>query len=132
MRITFDTVNNQVTITREDTPTTTTTLSTMMFEGNAQITLTAGLPDTPDAFGNSAATSFYNPTNGTFGSLTNTTTVAKFAPDGTLVDWNGVLTNGTIFTAVPALGPSARAVTILGSTGRVRGYRWDGKQWVRV
>ena len=130
--ITFDTTHNTIILVREDTTTTSTTLSTAMFENNAKIQLTTGLPDTPDAFGNGAATSFYNPTNGTFQSLNGSTTVAKFAPDGTLVDWNGFTTNGTIFTAIPNLGPSSRAVTILGSTGRFRGYRWDGKHWVTV
>jgi hypothetical protein len=31
--------------------------------------------------------------------------------------------------AIPNIGESARAVTVLGSTGRVRGYRWNGTNW---
>jgi hypothetical protein len=27
---------------------------------------------------------------------------------------------------------SARAVTFFGSTGRIRGYRWDGRAWKTV
>ncbi len=132
VRVQFDTTVHRISIVREETTGTTTTLGTAMFESGAQLTLTSGLPDTPDAFGNTAATSFYNPVNGTFASLVNTTQVVKFAPDGTLVDWNGNLTNGTVFTAIPNQGPSARAVTVLGSTGRIRGYRWDGAHWVKV
>jgi prepilin-type N-terminal cleavage/methylation domain-containing protein len=134
MRVTFDASNTQISVIREDPPpaTTTTTLSTVIFEGNAKFQLITGLPDTPDAFGKTAPTSFTNVVNGTFASTTGTTTVVKFAPDGTLVDWNGNPTNGTVFTAIPNANPSARAVTIMGTTGRVRGFKWDGRQWVMV
>ncbi len=128
IRVTFDTASHQISIVREDTTTTTTILSTVPFEGGAQFTLVTGVPDTPDAFGNSAATSFTS-SSGSFASAAGSTSVAKFAPDGTLIDWNGATANGTVFTAVPHIGPSARAVTVLGSTGRVRGYRWDGTAW---
>jgi prepilin-type N-terminal cleavage/methylation domain-containing protein len=132
MRVTFDTSNTQISLIREDSPTTTTTLSVVIFEGNAKFQLLAGLPDTPDAFGNTAPTAFTNSVNGTFASATGSTSVIKFAPDGTLVDWNGNATNGSVFTAIPNANPSARAVTIMGTTGRVRGFKWDGKQWVMV
>ena len=131
MRVTFDSTSNQVSIVREEVAGTTTTLSSVPFEGGAQFMLTTGLPDTPDAFGKTAATAFTSP-QGTFASATGSTSVAKFAPDGTLVDWNGQLTNGTVFTALPQSSLSARAVTVLGSTGRVRAYRWNGKAWVLV
>lgn len=131
IRIVFDTTANTITLVREDTTTTTTSLGTVMFEGGAKIQLTAGTGDTPVAYGNTSATSFTS-SSGTFNSLTGQTTVAKFAPDGTLVDWNGNLTNGTVFTAIPNMGPSARAVTILGATGSVTAYRWDGMHWQQV
>jgi type II secretory pathway pseudopilin PulG len=132
MRVTFDASLTQISIVREDTTTTTTTISTVIFEGNAKFQLLAGLPDTPDAFGNPAPTAFTNSVNGTFASASGSSNVVKFAPDGTLVDWNGNATNGTVFTAIPNANPSARAVTVMGSTGRVRGFKWDGRQWVRV
>ena len=132
MRLTFDLVNNQINIVREDTPATTTTLSTVLFESGAVFQLAAGLPDTPDAFGNSAPTCFTNPTNGTFASASGSNSVIKFAPDGSLVDWNGNTTNGTVFTTIPNATPAARAVTVLGSTGRIRGYRWDGHSWQKA
>lgn len=93
--------------------------------------VTPSVPDTPDAFGNSKPTCFTSQ-NGTFESLAGNASIAKFAPDGTLVDWNGRTTNGTVFTGIPNTPTAARAITILGSTGRVRGYRWDGRQWVKV
>jgi prepilin-type N-terminal cleavage/methylation domain-containing protein len=134
IEITFDTTLNQVSILREDTnatPPATTTLSTIGFEGTAKIALLAGVPDTPDAFGKTLATSFTS-TGGTFASATGTTTIAKFTPDGSLVDWNGRTTNGTVFLAIANQPMSVRAATILGSTGRVRGFRWNGRVWTKV
>jgi prepilin-type N-terminal cleavage/methylation domain-containing protein len=131
IRVTFDTTANQVSVTREEVGGTTTTLSTIPFEGGAVFMLTSGLPDTPDAFGKASATSFTSG-EGTFASATGSTSVAKFAPDGTLVDWNGQSTNGTVFTALATSKLSARAVTVLGSTGRIRAYRWNGQAWIAV
>jgi hypothetical protein len=37
-----------------------------------------------------------------------------------------------VFLAIPNAGFSSRAVTVLGATGRVRGYRWIGNQWTVV
>jgi hypothetical protein len=114
------TAPNLIQVVREDTTTTTTTLSSVLVEGGAQFTLVSGLPDTPDQFGNSTAISF--------GSVTN----VKFTPEGTLVNQDGASANGTAFLAIPKQPLSARAVTILGSTGRIRGYKWDGSKWSRV
>jgi prepilin-type N-terminal cleavage/methylation domain-containing protein len=136
MQVTFDTARNQMNVMREDSANggnpLTTTINSVGFEGGAMFGLVAGLPDTPDAFGMAASTSFTS-SNGTFSStvVLGNTKVAKFAPDGTLVDWNGRTANGTVFISIPINGStnSARAVTVLGSTGRVRGYRWDGRGW---
>src|SRR6266850_1667344 len=51
---------------------------------------------------------------------------------GSLVDQDGLTLNGTVFVALPNDKQSARAVTIFGSTGRVRGFRWDGGSWKPV
>ena len=131
IRVTFDTVNTQVSLVREEINGTTTSLTTLPFEAGAMYTLTSGVPDTPDAFGNSAPTAFTSP-NGTFASASGSSFVAKFAPDGTFIDWTGKTANGTVFTALPNVNLSARAVTVLGSTGRIRGYRWNGSAWVMV
>ena len=74
--------------------------------------------DTPDRFGNSKAVDFGNAQEYTF--LT----------DGTLIDESGNPVNGTIFLGLPNHPEVARAVTILGATGRVRSYRWNGSQWL--
>jgi len=120
MEVTFTTPRT-VNIIREDTTTTTTNLSSVPFEGGATFGVYSGLPDTPDAFGKNAATYFT--------SSAGVVTIVKFAPDGTLVDSNGQTANGSVFLSIPTLALSSRAVTVLGSTGRVRAYRWDGSGW---
>jgi Tfp pilus assembly protein FimT len=97
-------------------------VSEVAFESGVEFALVAGVGDTPDTFGRVSAT--------TFGSVTRTSVV--FNSEGSLVDGAGTPMNGTIFLAIPNTGLSARAVTVLGTTGRVRGYRWDGHAWVRT
>jgi prepilin-type N-terminal cleavage/methylation domain-containing protein len=117
MRVTF-TNPNQLQIIREEAPgPATTVISSVLIEGGVTFGLIAGLPDTPDAFGRNAAVDF--------GSATQ----LKFGPDGTFVNQVGQSLNGSVFVALPNLPLSARAVTVLGSTGRVRGYKWDGAHW---
>jgi prepilin-type N-terminal cleavage/methylation domain-containing protein len=120
MRVVFTGVNT-VEVYREEVPGPTLTLvRTVPMEGGVQFLLTAGLPDTPDAFGNATAQAF------------GVATEVKFAPDGTLVNQSGATINGSVFLAIASNSLSARAVTVLGSTGRVRGYRWDGRVWKMV
>jgi len=113
--------SNQVQILREEVPgPTLTVISSVILEGGIKFQLITGLADTPDAFGKTSAVSF--------GSATQ----IRFATDGTLIDQNGNSLNGTVFMASTGVARSARAVTIFGSTGRVRGYRFDGALWQRV
>jgi len=60
-----------------------------------------------------------------------------FKPDGMLTSINDIFNpiNGTIFIGPPAgandpTNRLARAVTILGSTGRINGWRWRNGEWV--
>lgn len=99
----------------------TTVLSSTPIEGGARFDLTPGLPDTPDAFGNGSAVAF------------GSAPAVAFNTDGTFVDSSGTPVNGTVFLRIRSQPDRAsRAVTILGATGRVRGYRWDGAKWVRA
>ena len=121
MRLNFDTATNRVQIIREEVPgNALTILSTIPFEGGVVFTLVAGVPDTPEAFGRAAAVDF------------GAAIEIKFGPDGTLVNQAGANLNGSIFLGIPNIKLSARSVTVLGSTGRIRGYKWDGSKWVLV
>ncbi len=120
MRVVF-TAPNRVQVLREEVPgPATTVVSETYIEGGISYSLVTAVPDTPDAFGKGAAIDF--------GVVTN----VKFTPDGTLVNQDGQTTNGSVFMSLPAAEQSARAVTVLGSTGRIRGYRWDGRFWKLV
>lgn len=116
---------NWVRIVRhENAPGVTTVLSNMALEGGAQFALTTGVPDTPDGFGASSPIAF------------GAAPIVMFTTDGTLIDSGGTPINGTVFLSIQNQPESARAVTVLGSTGRVRGYKWVlGKtisSWSRV
>jgi Tfp pilus assembly protein FimT len=112
---------NTVQIIREEVPgPATTVISSIFLEGGPVYMLMPGLPDTPDGFGTASAIAFGNVVN------------IKFTPDGTLVNQNGVTINGTVFMGMSGAVRSARAVTVLGSTGRIRGYRYDGNSWKLV
>jgi prepilin-type N-terminal cleavage/methylation domain-containing protein len=105
---------NWMQIVRSEVPAGTTTLVSQAFEGNVTYrivpTVTA---DTPDGFGRASAVAFGS-----------STTSIMFSSDGTLIDQAGNPLNGTVFLAVVNVAKSQRAVTVLGATGRVRGYKW--------
>jgi hypothetical protein len=85
--------------------------------------LESGIPDTPMAFGNSAPVLVGGVSGGPPSGM-------YFTPTGSFSDgtfYNPV--NGTIFIGVPNQTGSARAVTILGSTGRIRPYVWTSVHW---
>jgi prepilin-type N-terminal cleavage/methylation domain-containing protein len=109
---------NALRIIRHETPpTANTVLRVVPFEYDVQFTLFAGMPDTPDTFGRAAAVDFGGADEMTFNS------------EGSMTDSQDVPVSGTIFLGQPAHRQSARAVTVFGGTGRVRGYRWTGTQW---
>jgi prepilin-type N-terminal cleavage/methylation domain-containing protein len=117
MRVTF-TNGNRVQIIREEVPgPATTVVSSQLLEGSMVFALMPGVPDTPDAFGNGAAVNF------------GAATTVKFSPDGMLLNQTGNPLNGSVFVSTSNLSWSARAITIMGATGRVRGYRWNGVRW---
>lgn len=115
-------VQNQIQLTRLDvvgfTTVGTTVISTIALENQLQFTTFVGVPDTPDGFGNNGAIDFG-------GSAT-----LMFMSDGTFVDAAGNPLNGTLRFGTPGNANTARAVTILGATGRIRGYRWNGSAWL--
>jgi prepilin-type N-terminal cleavage/methylation domain-containing protein len=96
----------------------TTVLRTVQLENRMRFMLTAGLPDTPDRFGNGNPISF-GPTN-----------AWMFTSEGTFVDANGEVLNGTLFLGVPEDINSARAITVFGATALIRVWSWNGREWV--
>jgi len=116
---------NIVRVVRHEAPgNATTILATAVLESRAQFALTPNVPDTPDAFGAANPVSFGQ------------AQAVMFSTDGTLIDTNGAPINGSVFLAITGQPESTRAVTVLGSTGRVRGYKWivtaGVGTWVRV
>jgi type II secretory pathway pseudopilin PulG len=77
-------------------------------------------PTTPDGFGVGATAIDFD--QGVAGGVQN---VVYFLPDGSAQDAIGNINNGVAYIARPGDYYSARAVTIWGATGRLRGWRMD-------
>jgi prepilin-type N-terminal cleavage/methylation domain-containing protein len=111
--------------------------------GGAQFMQFAGLPNTPMGplgFGNSSAIDLEPVNGGGVGNAVMFTTAGSFvgaggaAPANYYSVGNNDPVNATIFIGIqPAAGQtntlSARAITVVGATGRVRGYTWNGTAW---
>jgi prepilin-type N-terminal cleavage/methylation domain-containing protein len=98
-------------------------LTTVPLPPRTGFILETGIPDTPMAFGNTSAILIGGVSGGPPSGM-------YFTPTGSFSDgtfYNAV--NGTIFIGVPNQPSSARAVTILGSTGRIRPYVWSSSHW---
>jgi prepilin-type N-terminal cleavage/methylation domain-containing protein len=97
---------------------------TLPLPGQAQFLTYTGEIDTPDGFGMPASGGIE------FGGVAGTpVSGAEFQSDGTFTDGNGIPINGTIFLGLPNVPTSARAVTILGNTGRIKPYHYTGSVW---
>jgi prepilin-type N-terminal cleavage/methylation domain-containing protein len=79
----------------------------------------ADVPDTPDKFGNADVQSFTG------------TLPVMFTSDGSLIDANGDVVNGSIFISMPNQVSTARAVTIFGTTGLTKAWKWRGTKWMQ-
>ena len=108
---------NEIRTTRQEIPAGTTLLNQYFLEGTVQFTQYAGVPDTPDGFGASSAVDLGGADN------------AFFTGDGMMVDGGGLPVSGSVFLGIPNQPASARAVTVFGGTGRVRGYTWYATGW---
>jgi len=97
--------------------------STVSFEGGAQYMVFASVPDLPAPF------NFGNTAPVYFGGLSGGPPIMKFSTTGAFIDGGNTLVNGTVFMGIPGRPSTARAISILGATGRVREYHWDGSQW---
>lgn len=95
-------------------------------EGPTQFLTFAGEVDTPDAFGIPPVPSgimFAGVVGGPPSGM-------QFNSDGTFDNGTGTAINGTVFIGFPGTPSSARAITVMGSTGRIKAYHGDpGTAW---
>jgi type II secretory pathway pseudopilin PulG len=98
--------------------------TTVSFEGGAIYTVFNTVPDIPAPynFGNNAPIYFAGVAGGP--------PIMKFTTNGSFIDGGNTLVNGTVFLGIAGNARTARAVSVLGATGRVRQYHYDGTQWV--
>jgi prepilin-type N-terminal cleavage/methylation domain-containing protein len=108
--------------TRIEIPAAQTPLRTVQLENRMRFLKESGVPDTPDKFGipDNSAVAFGTPAP----------TQLLFTSEGTLVDQNGNIVNGTVFFSIPGQTNSARAISVFGATALIRVWRWDGHDWV--
>jgi prepilin-type N-terminal cleavage/methylation domain-containing protein len=99
-------------------------LVTTVLPTQVQFTVVAGVPTsntaapmTPDQFGTAAFAIDFDQ------GYTPGSTSICFNPDGTATDALGNINNGVVYLAQPGNLYSSRAVTLWGSTGRIRGWR---------
>ena len=90
-------------------------ITTLTLTGTVIFQKFTGVPDTPDAFGNTTAVNFEGVDGGPTAGM-------MFQPDGTFVDTTGNYVNGTAFFGISNYLTTPRAVTVLGATGRVKSY----------
>ncbi|MCL4847359.1 MAG: prepilin-type N-terminal cleavage/methylation domain-containing protein [Acidobacteria bacterium] len=110
---------NQIRISRVEVPGPGETVLTDAFlENGAEFQLFGAVADTPDLFGNASATDFGD------------AEFLAFTSEGSFVDQNGDVLNGTVFLGTPNQPDTARAVSIFGPTATLRVWRWAGAQWV--
>ena len=114
---------NQITITEiwlKGVPPPPTTVS---FEGGATFMVFPGLPDIPAPY------NFGNTGPIFFGGSSTPPPVMKFTTNGSFINGGNALLNGTLFLGIAGNSRTARAISVLGATGRVRQYHYDGTQW---
>ena len=110
---------NRLFVIRRDVPSGTTQLQSAVFENNTVFIRFPGVPDTPDTFGGAAAINLGG------------AAVVMFTADGMFVDGAGTPVNGTVYIGQSGKNVTQRAVTVFGSTARIRTYRWNGSQWTQ-
>jgi type II secretory pathway pseudopilin PulG len=99
-------------------------LSTIPIHNPESFLVFPTLPDTPDANGNTAAIVFEGINGGPVGGM-------LFQSDGELVDGATFQPiSGTVFLGLAGQLPTARAITVLGGTGRVHAWKISGATWM--
>lgn len=116
---------NEIKVQREELPPGSGTLTTIsppdnyLLGNGVTYALVTSVPDTPDEFSGGPA----NPPS----SADNfPSSQIVFMSDGTAVNTSNQIINGTVFMAIGTNPATARAVTVMGATSRVKGYRYNG------
>jgi prepilin-type N-terminal cleavage/methylation domain-containing protein len=115
--------NNQLTLTEIWTVGVPPPPVNLTFEGGAQYTVFAAVPDVPAPYNYGKAAPIF------FGGVAGGPPVMKFTTNGSFINGGGGLVNGTVFLGIPGNTSTARAITVLGATGRVREYHYNGTAW---
>jgi prepilin-type N-terminal cleavage/methylation domain-containing protein len=96
----------------------------------------AGIPDTPMGFGNGSAINMTAANGGVVGNAIMFTTSGSLVGAGGSANYYAIGNNDpvnlTVFIGDPLNSANItelRAITVMGSTGRVRTYIWDGSIW---
>lgn len=97
----------------------TTTMKTVSLPGRVEFRTFPSVPDTRLLFGKPGVGGV------SFGSKT----PVMYTTDGSFLNSDGDITNGTLFLGVVNESVSARAITIFGATGALTAWIWDGRQW---
>jgi prepilin-type N-terminal cleavage/methylation domain-containing protein len=63
--------------------------------------------------------------------ILNVVTTLRINSEGSLTDDTGTLVSGCIYIGQTGVTETARAVSIFGSTGSLKAYKWNGTTWVR-
>jgi prepilin-type N-terminal cleavage/methylation domain-containing protein len=90
----------------------------VLLENGQEFRKFSGVTNTPDQFAWSQPVSFSG------------TTPVMFTSDGSLIDSNGDVANGTLFLGRPNQIETARAITVFGVTGLMRTWKWGGDHWL--
>jgi type II secretory pathway pseudopilin PulG len=127
VQLTFSTASpSTITATQRNSLTITGASDTVLFTIAIPTTtgfyLSSTTPDTPDAFGHCAAICVEGTSGGP--------AFMYFQSDGEFVDGTYTSMNGSLFLGVSGQPTTYRAVTILGSTGRVREWKY-GSAWTQ-
>lgn len=94
-----------------------TILREVIFEYDVSFQRFPGMGDTPDRFGDGGDIDFGGAAR------------LLFISDGSLVDEDDLPVNGTMFFGITGQPPTARAITLTGTTARARYYAWSGSGW---
>jgi prepilin-type N-terminal cleavage/methylation domain-containing protein len=111
---------NRIELSRVEVPDGDLTLvETFVLDNGQMFVKFDGTGDTPDKFGADAEQSFTGDEP------------VMFTSDGSLIDSNGDVVNGTIFVGQKGQEITARAVTVFGVTGLTKAWKWRGTKWMQ-